>query len=58
MSFLKGIFTKKLYKDPVCGMGTTDAIMFEYNGQAYYFCSEHCQAEFKANPEKYVINVE
>jgi len=27
---------------------------FEYNGETYYFCSDHCQEAFVANPEKYV----
>lgn len=58
MSFLSKIFIKKTYKDPVCGMGTADTIMYEYNGKQYYFCSEHCKTEFEADPEKYVKDVE
>jgi len=26
----------------------------EYAGKTYYFCSKHCEEEFKKNPEKYV----
>ncbi len=44
-------------KDPVCGM-TVDpqraAGSFEYGGRTYYFCSEHCLAKFKADPESFV----
>ena len=46
-----------LVKDPVCGMeidskeatGTS-----EYQGETYYFCSEHCKKAFDKEPEKYV----
>lgn len=46
-----------LVKDPVCGMeidpkesgGTS-----EYQGETYYFCSEHCKKVFDKEPEKYV----
>jgi Cu+-exporting ATPase len=24
----------------------------EYAGKTYYFCSKHCEEEFKKNPEK------
>lgn len=33
------------YRDPVCGMVTTDPdayIRFEHQGKTYYFCSTHC----------------
>jgi YHS domain-containing protein len=44
-------------KDPVCGMeiepkdaaGTSD-----YQGQKYYFCSEHCKQAFDKEPQKYI----
>jgi len=43
--------------DPVCGMqvdpakaaGTT-----EYQGQTYYFCSQHCLDRFRADPERFL----
>jgi YHS domain-containing protein len=43
-------------KDPVCGMQIEkeDAVArVEYNGKAYYFCSEDCSSEFEDNPEDY-----
>ena len=43
-------------KDPICGM-TVDpnsaAGKHDYNGQTYYFCSQHCVNKFKENPAKY-----
>ncbi|HPW69852.1 MAG TPA: heavy metal translocating P-type ATPase [Deltaproteobacteria bacterium] len=45
------------YRDPVCGMVTTDAnayLPLEYRGKTYYFCSEHCRKKFRQNPEKYL----
>ncbi|MGH7798299.1 MAG: heavy metal translocating P-type ATPase [Candidatus Binatia bacterium] len=41
--------------DPVCGMNvdpTRAAGKHEHNGQTYYFCSQHCLAKFKEDPEK------
>lgn len=43
------------HMDPVCGMeATSDIIKATYNGQDYYFCSEHCKGEFVAKPQEYV----
>ena len=43
--------------DPVCHM-TVDpahcAGSAEHKGKTYYFCSTHCVAKFKAEPEKYL----
>ena len=43
--------------DPVCGM-TVDpksaAGKHEYDGQTYYFCSQHCLTQFKIDPERFV----
>lgn len=42
--------------DPVCGMkvSTEDAeAVFEYRDEDFYFCSEQCLNEFKANPSVY-----
>jgi YHS domain-containing protein len=42
--------------DPVCGMEIEEAqapAMTEFEGQAYYFCSESCRDEFEANPSLY-----
>jgi Cu+-exporting ATPase len=39
--------------DPICGMEvepTRAAGKHEYNGQVYYFCSQHCLGKFKENP--------
>ena len=44
-------------KDPICGMTVdeTTALHAERDGQAFYFCSEHCRGKFlsqKASAEK------
>ena len=41
--------------DPICGMTIEPeraAGSYTCNGQTYYFCSEHCLAKFKQDPEK------
>ena len=47
------------YRDPVCGM-TTDSegefAPFEYQGKTYYFCSTHCLAKFKEDPDRYLTS--
>lgn len=43
--------------DPVCGMTVdpkTAAASVEHAGTTYYFCSQHCAARFRANPDAYV----
>ena len=43
--------------DPVCGMTVNpskSAGKHEHDGQTYYFCSQHCLAKFKENPDKFV----
>lgn len=42
--------------DPVCGMTIPQegALSTEYAGETYFFCSEHCQNKFQAQPEKYI----
>ncbi len=43
--------------DPICGMNVepnSAAASHVHNGQAYYFCSLHCLAKFKADPEKFL----
>ncbi|MCG2794257.1 MAG: YHS domain-containing protein [Weeksellaceae bacterium] len=42
-------------EDPICHMKTADFLKdtADYKGKKYGFCSEHCKAEFKKNPEKY-----
>src|SRR5918995_7049455 len=48
---------KSIITDPICGM-TVDpksaAGKHEHNGQTYYFCSQHCLAKFKEDPEKWL----
>ena len=44
-------------KDPVCGMSVNPASAagsFEYNGQTYYFCSEHCLQRFRNSPSQFI----
>jgi Cu2+-exporting ATPase len=48
-------------KDPVCGMEIEPAMAYgktEYAGRTFYFCSKHCEEEFKKNPEKYASKLE
>jgi len=43
--------------DPICGMNVEPdraAGSYEHNGQTYYFCSQHCLAKFKEDPEKFL----
>lgn len=42
--------------DPVCGMTVDTKAHFhiEYDGEMYYFCSEHCLHKFKENPHQYL----
>lgn len=44
--------TRSTERDPVCGMDvSTDSVLrSEYNGTAYYFCSERCQQKFDRHP--------
>lgn len=42
------------HTDLVCGMEASgDLFKAEYQGKSYYFCSEHCQKQFEANPADY-----
>ncbi|GAB4363692.1 MAG: hypothetical protein Kow0042_01770 [Calditrichia bacterium] len=44
--------------DYVCHMeideNNPDALNFEYQDKIYYFCTELCRVQFKADPEKYL----
>jgi len=45
------------YSDPVCGMSTEDPDAFtkyDYEGNNYYFCSDHCLEKFKINPGEFL----
>ena len=46
---------KSELKDPVCGMSVTQNSEFHahYQGEAWYFCSEHCQHKFEQHPQAY-----
>jgi len=48
---------KHLVTDPVCGMQIEPVAAYsklEYEGRTAYFCSKHCEEEFKKNPKKYL----
>ena len=41
--------------DPACGMeASADLFKADYKGKSYYFCSDHCQEQFKKDPEAYI----
>jgi YHS domain-containing protein len=43
-------------RDPVCGMkvDSTDAAgQSNFDGQTFYFCSEHCKVQFDENPQRF-----
>ena len=43
--------------DPICGMEVepgSAAASHVHNGQTYFFCSHHCLAKFKQDPEKFL----
>src|SRR5687767_4901206 len=49
--------TDRAVTDPVCGMKIdpeSAAGSEEYEGSKYFFCSAHCQARFKADPQRFV----
>jgi hypothetical protein len=41
--------------DPVCGMKVdrAKALRAQHAGRTFFFCSEHCRHEFKADPDRY-----
>ncbi|HEX3061944.1 MAG TPA: heavy metal translocating P-type ATPase, partial [Usitatibacter sp.] len=43
--------------DPICGMTVEgdSPRRFAFDGETYYFCSDHCLEKFSANPARYVI---
>jgi len=48
---------RELVTDPVCGMKIEPEAAFskvEYEGHVVYFCSKHCEEEFKKDPKKYI----
>jgi Cu+-exporting ATPase len=47
---------KQTVTDPVCGMSvsTDSPLRHTYRGKTYYFCSEHCQKRFIADPQSFL----
>ncbi len=45
-----------LLQDPVCGMQVKPGsdYQFDYDGESYAFCSDHCLQKFTKNPEQYL----
>jgi heavy metal translocating P-type ATPase len=44
----------KPFVDPVCGMSTEDETAYkryEYAGQSFFFCSDHCLEKFRQTPD-------
>lgn len=53
--------TNSKVKDPVCGMiidADSAVATQEWQGNRYHFCSASCAMKFKANPKKYVSEVQ
>lgn len=50
------VAAEKPYTDPVCGMKTAAGPdkAIERAGTTYHFCSPHCMAAFRANPQQYL----
>ncbi len=50
-------WSKTQTTDPVCLMAienTDTSLIFELNGENYYFCSSQCKKEFEREPQKYI----
>ncbi len=46
------------YRDPVCGMEVAPeraAARQDYAGTTYFFCSTHCAAKFRSDPQRYLV---
>jgi len=43
---------------PVMGNPINPDIYVDYEGRRVYFCCQACVAKFKANPEKYLANLD
>jgi len=51
---------RQLVTDPVCGMKIAPETAYsklEHEGRTVYFCSKHCEEEFKKNPRKYMEKI-
>ncbi|MCX8183257.1 MAG: copper-translocating P-type ATPase [Crenarchaeota archaeon] len=54
------IVKRRTVTDPVCGMKIEPETAYsklEYEGQTIYFCSKHCEEEFRKNPRKYRVRL-
>lgn len=40
--------------DPVCGMRPAQGIVLVHEGVTYTFCSEHCDEQFRKDPNRYI----
>ncbi|RUM62255.1 MAG: hypothetical protein DSZ03_07115, partial [Sulfurimonas sp.] len=49
-----------MQKDIVCGMEVTTDTPFhtEFEGETYYFCSEHCLEKFNIEPKLFTVKKE
>jgi uncharacterized protein len=58
MDVPSGAVTRKLVRDPVCGMHLASglAITVRQGGQVFYFCSEDCREKFAGTPKKFAAN--
>jgi Cu+-exporting ATPase len=57
VTYLERYWRRNSMTDPICGMEVdpkSAAGKHEYNGQLYYFCSQHCLGKFTENPATYV----
>lgn len=50
-------------KDPVCKMEINEHtaernhFVTDYDGETFYFCSDHCKQEFDASPAQYAATI-
>ncbi|MEK7081206.1 MAG: YHS domain-containing protein [Patescibacteria group bacterium] len=44
------------YIDPICGMeASSDLLKANYQGESYFFCSDHCRQQFEKDPGAYIV---
>jgi Cu+-exporting ATPase len=48
--------SERTHLDPICGMTVADDSprRFAFDGETYFFCSDHCLAKFSADPRNYL----
>lgn len=57
MKYREAPRSTELMRDVVCGMTVDEKsakYKTEWEGKSFYFCSQGCMTQFKANPGKYV----